>query len=142
MNKNQEILCNIFIQARTFDPEHVGSDYCTIRLCQNRDGGQYKFTKQIYNKYLFLYTVFFISPWWVRALKLKAPQKMNRGWQGVFCKTPPSPTPAQFFLKLLSISICKIVHVRNTHIVFSCGLHFSSEFMYNISAFGIYHHLN
>ena len=46
------------------------------------------------------------------------------------------------FLKLQSISICKIVHVRNTHVVFSCCLHFSSDLKYNVRAIGIYRRLN
>ena len=54
---------------------------------------------------------------------------------------PDTDTYPFFFLKLLSISICKIFYVRNTHPVFSCGLHFSSYFMHNIHAIAIYLHL-
>ena len=50
----------------------------------------------------------------------------------------PLAEPCSLFLKSLSISIFKIVHVRNTRAAFSCGFHFSSEIMYNVPAFGIY----
>ena len=35
-----------------------------------------------------------------------------------------------------------IIHVRNTHVVFSSGLHFSSDIMYNVGAVAIYQRLN
>ena len=46
---------------------------------------------------------------------------------GVTSPPPSSPTPPHF-LKSLSIYIFKLVHVRNTRTVFSCSLHFSSDF--------------
>ena len=42
-------------------------------------------------------------------------------------KNPPFADPYSVFLKSLFISICKIVHVRNTHGAFSCGLHFCPD---------------
>ena len=35
-----------------------------------------------------------------------------------------------------------IIHVRNTHVVFSSGLHFSSDSIYNVGAFTTYRRLN
>ena len=35
-----------------------------------------------------------------------------------------------------------IIHVRNTHVVFSSSLHFSSDIIYNVGAFAIYQRLN
>ena len=34
------------------------------------------------------------------------------------------------------------IHVRNTHVLFSSGLHFSSDIIYNVGAFAIYQRLN
>ena len=52
--------------------------------------------------------------------------------------------PQLIFLKSLSISICKIVHVRNKHTVFSYGLHLNSDVIKKVqrSRFGIYLRLN
>ena len=47
-----------------------------------------------------------------------------------------------FFLKLRSIYIFKLVHVRTTLLhtfCFSCGLHLSSDLMCNVQLFAIYH---
>ena len=46
------------------------------------------------------------------------------------------------FLKSLYIYIFKLVNVRNTHAVFSCGLNFSLGLMYYVLAIGIYRRLN
>ena len=54
----------------------------------------------------------------------------------------PLTDPYLVFLRLLSISIGKIVHVRNSYAVFSYGLCFSSEPIYNVHVFGIYQGLN
>ena len=50
--------------------------------------------------------------------------------------------PYAFFLKLLYISIGKIVHVRDTHAEFYCGLNLCSDHIYNSREFHIYLRLN
>ena len=63
---------------------------------------------------------------WIMTLK-----KMSRSRRlGILS---PSPT--------LSIYTCKIIHLRNTHVVFTCGFHCSSD-IYNVGAFAIYRRIN
>ena len=52
-----------------------------------------------------------------------------------------SPDSYSFFKKS-SIYPFTLVHVRNTHVGFSCGFHFSSDLIYEVGALTMYRHLN
>ena len=59
---------------------------------------------------------------------------------GGFYPPPPTGKLGNYPFALHG-TIHLIIHVRNTHVAFSSGLHFS-DIIYNVGAFAIYQHLN
>ena len=68
----------------------------------------------------------------------------KRRIEGVYVRGfyPPHGGDSGNYPFTLHGTIHLIIHVRNTHIVLSSGIHFSSDIIYNVFAFVIYQLLN